>query len=343
MNRLISAIGCIVFCLSAMPLQAAEDPGLTKLLAAEAAQFPGKMTIYVKQLKTGQEASVAPDEPMDSMSVIKLGILVKAFQMAEQNSLDLDARTTLKSTDLRGGSGVLQYHTPGLNPTVRDLLWEMVITSDNTATEAMLARVGGVEALNHWYAKNGFEAMQMRGTVNAYFAKQARLISPRAQGLSDEEINASGVEHRSNELSPAGKALAAELAAPQTWLNSCSRFKQAPAWFGSISARAVGRLLEQMQTGKLVSKAHSAEMMDMLENQQAGARRIPMYLDTQYMIAHKTGDFPPCVANDVGVVYLKSGATIMVFLTDQIRGNYGEAEERIGGIARQIAEYFDGN
>jgi len=97
-----------------------------------------------------------------------------------------------------------------------------------------------------------------------------------------------------------------------------------------------------MQTGELVSKAHSAQMMDMLQNQQAGARRIPMYLDTQYVIAHKTGDFPPCVANDVGVVYLKSGATVMVFLTNQIRGNYGEAEERIGGIARQIAEYFDG-
>ena len=342
MNRLISALACIIFFLPAVPLQAAEDPGLTKLLAAEAAQFPGKMSIYVKQLQTGQEAAVAPDQPMDSMSVIKLGILVKAFQMAEQNGLDLDARTTLKPTDLRGGSGVLQYHAPGLNLTVRDLLWEMVITSDNTATEAMLARVGGVEALNRWYAKSGFEAMQMRGTVAAYFAKQVRLISPRAQALSDQEINAALVEQRGNELSPAGKALATEQAAPETFLNICSRFEEAQTWFGSITARAVGRLLEQMQTGELVSKAHSAQMMDMLQNQQAGARRIPMYLDTQYVIAHKTGDFPPCVANDVGVVYLKSGATVMVFLTNQIRGNYGEAEERIGGIARQIAEYFDG-
>jgi len=92
----------------------------------------------------------------------------------------------------------------------------------------------------------------------------------------------------------------------------------------------------------MASKAHSAEMMDMLKNQQAGARRIPMYLDTRYLIGHKTGDFPPCVANDAGIVYLKSGATVMVFLSDQIRGNYGEAEERIGEIARNVAEYFDG-
>ena len=48
------------------------------------------------------------------------------------------------------------------------------------------------------------------------------------------------------------------------------------------------------------------------------------------------------VANDVGVVYLKSGATVMVFLSDQIRGNYGEAESRLADIARHVAEYFDG-
>src|SRR5207237_2285469 len=103
-------------------------------------------------------------------------------------------------------------------------------------------------------------------------------------------------------------------------------------WLGSVTARAVGQLLEHMEAGTIASKDHSGEMMDMLKSQQAGARRIPMYLDTQYVIGHKTGDFPPCVANDVGVVYLKSGATVMVFLSDQIRGNYGEAESRIGDI-----------
>src|SRR5262249_14241003 len=120
------------------------------------------------------------------------------------------------------------------------------------------------------------------------------------------------------------------------------RLKDPSSWLGSMTARSVGRLLEQMENGTIASKAHAAEMMDMLKSQQAGARRIPMYLDTQYLIGHKTGDFPPCTANDVGVVYLKSGSTVMVFLSDFIRGNYGEAESRIGDVARHVAEYFDG-
>ena len=37
----------------------------------------------------------------------------------------------------------------------------------------------------------------------------------------------------------------------------------------------------------------------MIRAQQSGARRLPHFL-TGVPVAHKTGDFPPVVANDVG-------------------------------------------
>jgi beta-lactamase class A len=323
------------------PAHAADDPELSRLLVAAAGQFPGKMTAYVKHLATGRQASVGADEPMSSMSVIKLGILVKAYQMAEAKVLDLDDRVTLRTGDLRGGSGIFQFHAPGLNPTIRDLLLEMVITSDNTATEAMLARVGGVDELNRWFEGGGFGPMRMHSTIAAYFARVARIVVPEGSALDEREINAALVGQRSGELSPAGTAFALEIGQFEPWLGICARFANPDTWLGTVSARAVGRLLEKMETATLVSTTNSAEMMDMLKNQQAGARRIPMYLDTQYAIGHKTGDFPPCIANDVGVVYLKKGSTVMVFLTDQIRGNYGDAESRIGALARHVAEVLE--
>ena len=39
--------------------------------------------------------------------------------------------------------------------------------------------------------------------------------------------------------------------------------------------------------------------------QQAGARRLPHFVDVP--IAHKTGDFPPVLANDVGIAFARSG------------------------------------
>ena len=59
-------------------------------------------------------------------------------------------------------------------------------------------------------------------------------------------------------------------------------------------------------------------------------------------LGHKTGDFPPVLANDVGVVYATSGPIVIAFFGNAIEGSYGEAEDRTGRIAQLIVEYFDG-
>ena len=80
-------------------------------------------------------------------------------------------------------------------------------------------------------------------------------------------------------------------------------------------------------------------MRTMLSRQQAGARRIPHFLDVP--VSHKTGD-SPVIANDVGMVYARSGTVIIAFFVNGITGNLGETEDMIGRVARQIVDYFDG-
>src|SRR6266540_3737134 len=81
-------------------------------------------------------------------------------------------------------------------------------------------------------------------------------------------------------------------------------------------------------------------MIRMMRAQQAGARRLPHFLTVP--VAHKTGDFPPVLANDVGVVFARSGPIVISFFTNAIEGPYAETEDRIGQVARLIVEYFDG-
>jgi beta-lactamase class A len=327
-----------------MPVHAAGDEGLQRLLGSTAARFPGTLTVYVKHLKTGQEASVSADIPMHSMSVIKLAILVKAYQMAEQAALDLDRRVVLQAADRRAGSGILQFHASGLNPTIRDLLLEMVITSDNTATDLVLARVGGVASLNQWLQGAGFSGLRMVSSVFDYFGGLVRTHNPAYPPLSFEEQYAilSGLPLPANATADAQK-LVKELAVPSAWEAIMSRVADDPArWLGSVTARDLGRLLEAIEAGTIVSKAHASEITQMMKAQQAGARRIPHFLDLRYDIAHKTGDGPPNVANDVGIVYLDSGPVVMVLLGNKIRGEYAEAEDLEGRIAQIVADFFDG-
>ena len=93
------------------------------------------------------------DEIFNSASVIKIPVAIQALEMAEAQALDLSKRLTLTAADVRGGSGIFRYHDAGLQPTMRDVLLQMIITSDNTATDLSIAQVGGVASVNAWLAK----------------------------------------------------------------------------------------------------------------------------------------------------------------------------------------------
>ena len=304
----------VVFPVQGAGAQAAHQPvvaeGLQRLLTAELARFPGKAGVWVKHLTTGQEAGVRADEMFNSASVIKIPVLVQAMQLADQGTLSLTDRITITVADIRGGSGIFRFHDPGLQPTLRDVLLQMIITSDNTATDIAIARVGGVPRVNEWLRSNGYgDAMALTQTTAELFAKYALLSAGAA--------------------------------------TNAKTFADRDYWLGAMTPRATGRMLEAIQrcsegtasAPAVASQAKCTDMMRMMRAQQSGARRLPHFLNVP--VAHKTGDFPPVLANDVGVIFAKSGPIVVAFFSNEITGSYGEAEDVIGQVARRIVEYFD--
>jgi len=287
----------------ALPVAQTPASGLQRLLDAELARFPGRAGIWVKHLTTGEEAGVRADETFNSASVIKIPVMVLAYQLAEQGRLSLDERLTIRKEDIRGGSGIFRYHDVGLQPTLRDVLMQMVITSDNTATDLAIGKVGGVAAVNAWLKDRGYaDDTRLVQTTGELFAKYAAL----PQGANR------------NEKTNADRSY----------------------WLGEMTPRATGRMLEAIQRNTLVPQKTGEEMIRVMRAQQAGARRLPHFLDVP--VAHKTGDFPPVLANDVGIVFARSGPIVISFFGNAIVGPYGEAEDRIGRIAQLIVQYFDG-
>ena len=297
----------ILFALSVSGLLLAQPPaGLQNFVTRSAAEFPGKAGIWVKHLATNQTAGVRDRETFNSASVIKISVLVLAFQMADKGAIDLAERITIRKEDIRGGSGIFRYHDTGLQPTFRDVLLQMVITSDNTATDLAIAKVGGVARVNAWLKESGYaDGQRLVQTTGELFAKYAAL--PPASTTA-EERNAKTNSDRSY-------------------------------WLGEISPRGVGLMIEAIEKKTIASRAACDDMLRMMRAQQAGSRRLPHFLTVA--VAHKTGDFPPVLANDVGIIYARSGPIVVSFLGNAITGNYGEAEDRIGRFAQQLVEYFD--
>ena len=275
---------------------------LQNLLTRASADFPGKAGIWVKHLTTGESAGVRDGEMFNSASVIKIPVLALAFQLADKDTINLGERIAIRKEDIRGGSGIFRYHDGGLQPTFRDVLLQMIITSDNTATDLAIARVGGVARVNAWLKEQGYaDGQRLTQTTGELFAKYGAL------GPNDDR-NAKTNSDRSY-------------------------------WLGEITPRGVGLMLEAIEKKTIASTAACNDMLRMLRAQQAGARRLNHFLTVP--VAHKTGDFPPVLANDVGIIYARSGPIVVSFLGNAITGNYGEAEDRIGRFAQQLVEYFD--
>ena len=74
---------------------AAQAPttGITRLVEYDLSRFPARTGLYVKHLASGEEIAVRADEAFSSASVIKIPIMVRAYQLAEAGTLDLDERT----------------------------------------------------------------------------------------------------------------------------------------------------------------------------------------------------------------------------------------------------------
>jgi beta-lactamase class A len=337
-------VASLLAALTVAPQTAAQRPtGLQSLLDAELARFPAKAGIHVKHLKTGEEAAVRGDEVFNSASVIKIPVMVLAYQLSEKRSLSLDERVTVGKDDFRGGSGVLRYHDPGLQPTVRDLITQMIITSDNSATDLMIARVGGVAAVNAWLASNGYKDLRLNTTIYEVFRRRYEVADPAFKGLTPAELYAvqtgdpafAGMprdRYESIQKAMQRPGLAAELN---------RQVNEDPAsWLGQITPRGTSRMIEAIESCTIAAQSSCAEMRTAFRRQQSGARRLPHFLDVP--VGHKTGDFPPVLANDVGVIYARSGPIVISFLTNAIREPYAEMEDRMGRTTRTIVDYFDG-
>ena len=121
---------------------------LEHAVATVAERFSGELGFAAKNLATGEEVLHQADAMLPTASVIKIVVMIEMFAQAEEGLLNLGERIEMAGSDIVLGSGVLRDLTPGLSPTVLDLATLMVIVSDNTATNMLIDRIGGVDVVN---------------------------------------------------------------------------------------------------------------------------------------------------------------------------------------------------
>ncbi len=125
------------------PLCLGGEPTLEGRLAPLAKDHKGKIAIAVKHLKYGTSYYFQADEPMPTASLIKVAVMIEAYQQAAEGKIKLTDSVTLHDADKVPGSGILTEHfSDGASISLRDAVRLMIAFSDNTATNLALDKIG---------------------------------------------------------------------------------------------------------------------------------------------------------------------------------------------------------
>jgi beta-lactamase class A len=126
--------------------------------------------IYVKSIETGEEITVGADRQMETMSTIKIALMVEVFEQIKRWKFKLTDKYTFVPTDSQPGTGTIQRLDPGAVMTIKDLLTLMIVVSDNTATEVLYRMVGGPDAVNRRMEALGLTKTRAMSVPSKWFA-----------------------------------------------------------------------------------------------------------------------------------------------------------------------------
>jgi beta-lactamase class A len=291
--------------LLAIPLRAQEDLILNTKLKEIAAAHHGKVTLYAHNLKTGQTASLAPDEPVKTASVIKLAILLDAAEQIRWGHAALEEKLVLTKENQVDGSGVLALLDTPLPLTLRDTLMLMVVLSDNTATNLAIDRLG----LAHINA-----TIQSAGLKDTWLYKK---ISIPATGPMPADQPRFGL----------GKTTAREMASVMERFATCNLSLDQSAQLPG-DPKLCGEMLHMLRSQQ--DRDSLPRYLETLDTSEQGSA-----------IANKTGALN-AVRNDIGLIATKAGPVVIAEFTqenqDQRWTGDNEAEQTLGKLARAIID-----
>src|SRR3954447_15211776 len=102
------------------------------------ASFKGKVSLFAKNLDTGQTYEMNGDERVRTASTIKIAVMIEAFARVAEGKAKWTDELVLTKAARYAGSGVLPELADGLRLTLRDAVNLMMTVSDNTATNMVL-------------------------------------------------------------------------------------------------------------------------------------------------------------------------------------------------------------
>lgn len=271
---------------------------LPSRLKAIEAKAQGKLGVAVITPK--ESIYLHQNDRFSLQSVMKLMVSMAALDQVDKGKWKLDQRFTFTRADLSLGAQTLLDKLGKKNSitvTVADCI-EYTVTESCSASGDFLARkMGGIKKVNEFLRKHGIDGMSVD--------RQER----------DLQTNIDGLTWRAEFVDPA-KLDAAVAKVPAAKRDAAYKaYQRDPR--DTTTPAAMGKLLEKLVTGKLLSPRSTMYLIGVMERTATGTDRLKAGVPKGWKLAHKTGTSSThkgvaCATNDVGFVRNAKGEWVIL-------------------------------
>lgn len=341
MRRPFLAIGGALFAgLLASPLALAQDwtNRLESALEKADTEFSGDLGVYVEHLESGQSVSLRADEPWYLASTIKVPVAIELMSQVDAGELSLDDRIALEGRDYVDGAGRTNWEVVGTEFTLEHLLHEMLVVSDNAASD-MIIRTVGIDNVNARMDALGLDSIgpitslaDVRRLVYGEFHEDAANLT----GPGFFEIRkADDLDGRVDVLAEVLGVSREDFAQPDLD-HAFDAYYRSDHNAGTLSA--VARMIARLVEGDLLSEDSTDHVLDLLQSIETGGNRLQAVLPDDVRFVQKTGTQHRRACN-IGAV-LPQAERSGVVMTVCTRGprDTAEAESAIRSVGRAIVD-----
>lgn len=311
---------------------------LRESLTALDERHPGSFGLFVKDLNSGAELSFRGDESWYLASGVKVPIALEVLAREEAGELRLDEKVTLEESDKLDGSEKTNKLNAGRKLSLRWLLEQMLIHSDNAASDLLIRRVG-LERVNERVRElvpEGFGPITTLSDVRRLAYSE---FSRKAAGLSNSDFLALKAEAEGSRV----RKLASVLHESEERLRHSSLAEGFESYYArghnSGTLRAYASLLEKAAEGSALGEAQTDYFFRVMRRVATGRRRLRAGLGAGIVLAHKTGTQHRRVC-DFGVAWPRKNPGKKVVIAACTRGfvSAESAENVLAAAGRAVLE-----
>ena len=299
------------------------------------ANLNSRLGVAVVDIASREAVDYQGEMMVPQQSVSKLWVAMTALDLVDRGELDLNETGTVRREDLT------LFHQPirkqvlargSVTTTYADFMSRALVSSDNTANDMLLRRVGGPEAVR--------AMLEDKGLTGIRFGPGERIMQSALAGLTwDPSFSL-------------GKAFfeARKTVRHDVRERIFDAYVDDPV--DGATTLALARALARLARGELLSPQSTQVLLTLLRDAKSGPNRLKGGVPEDWQIAHKTGTgqvldiVPPGVIgdqtgyNDIGVLTAPDGSQYAVaVMIARTRAPVPERMEMMHAVVGAVVQY----